>query len=111
MIKINDAIFFRQERIKKKVTENKETKKRTLEWKKCKVRKKRRKKRNKTNETNGRKERKERLEKRKEKTRPDTPQSSRGQLGRGHNEIIARNSKIFVTYRPTQQGVESRVRD
>ena len=58
MIKINDAIFFRQERIKKKVTENKETKKRTLEWKKRKVRKKRRKKRNKTNETNGRKEKK-----------------------------------------------------
>ena len=110
MIKFNDAIFFRQERIKKKVTENKETKKRTLEWKKCKVRKKRRKKIDKTNETNGRIERKERL-KMKEKTRPDTSQSSRGQLGRGHNEIIARNSKIFVTYRPTQQGVESRVRD
>ena len=44
-------------------------------------------------------------------TRPDTRQDSRGQLGRGRNAKTARNSKIFVTDRPTRQGVESHVRD
>ena len=47
-------------------------------------------------------------------TRPDTRQDSRGQLGRGRNAITARNSTKFVTDRrtgrPTQQGVELRVR-
>ena len=49
------------------------------------------------------------------KTRPDTRRSSRGRLGRSSNTKTARNSTKFVTdvptYRPTQQGVESRARD
>ena len=52
-------------------------------------------------------------------TRPDKRQDSRGRLGRGRNPKNARNSEIFGTYRPThlttnrptQQGVEFRVRD
>ena len=38
---------------------------------------------------------------RERKTRPDTRQVSRGQMGRSCNSIIARNSKKFVTDRPT----------
>ena len=45
------------------------------------------------------------------KTRPDTQQSSRGQLGWSSNAYTARDSEIFCTNRPTWQGVESRVRD
>ena len=48
-------------------------------------------------------------------TRPDTRQYSRGRLGRSRNAKTARNLTIFrtdlPTYRPTRQGVESRVRD
>ena len=35
------------------------------------------------------------------RTRPDTRQDSRGRLGNGRDAKIARNSKIFVTYRHT----------
>ena len=48
-------------------------------------------------------------------TRPDTRQSSCGQLGRSSNTKTARNSKMLPTDRrtdgPTRQGVESRGRD
>ena len=45
------------------------------------------------------------------RSRLDIRQSSCGQLGRSSNAKTAQNSKIWWTYRPTRQGVESRVRD
>ena len=45
------------------------------------------------------------------KTRPDTRQSSRGRFGRSSNAKTARISKMLLTYRPTRQVLESRVRN
>ena len=46
-------------------------------------------------------------------TRPDTRQDSRGRLGKGCNAKKCSKLKKYLlpTYRPTWQGVESRVRD